>query len=380
MSEVTYRSAVEDERRDRRAGEPWTTYLPFPLQVVASTRERDTLSGRATQIAYRYHEGHYDAVNRQFQGFRRVEKIETGDDSRPDTLTVNHYRIAEERRPGNGPEATALNRLLHRSEVFALDGSPLEDRPLRVEEAEHALEVLDELPDGRSRVWVTVTRSIQRHVERTEDERAEEFAYQYDADGNVTHETRRAHGRRDGVAEPEHRVETDITYAVHPQQRVRDRVARTVRRDAAGVLLIEMHKRYDGPAFEGLPLGQVDRGLVSRELVWIGKAADFAATHGGRTPASLGFVEGTDADGDAAVFAPGDRSEYRLGGHADRRAQAGRLDDDPYARRQPPVPSEHDDARSARSPSRSTRGWARPHGWSTRAARSRRWATTRRAA
>ena len=55
--------------------------------------------------------------------------------------------------------------------------------------------------------------------------------------------------------------------------------------------------------------------MVSRELVWIGKAADFAATHGGRTPASLGFVEGTDADGDPAVFAPGDRSDVRLGGH-----------------------------------------------------------------
>ena len=309
-SEIEYRSSAEDERRDRRAGERWTTFLPFPVHVVAGTRERDVLSGRVSETRYRYHEGHFDAVERRFEGFRRVDRLEIGDDARPDALTVHHYRIGEERAPGAGREASALNRMLHRVEVFAPDA----DLPLRVEEAEHEVQVLDELPDGRSRVWVTLTRSVQRHIEGTGDERVEERAYEYGPDGNVSAETWRAHGHRGGVSEAEQLVRTETVYAVHTNGRIRDKPADIVRRDAAGTLLAQVQRRYDGPGFTGRALGQLTRGLVTRELVWVGKAAAFAAHNGARTPASLGYVELPDADGDPAVFAPSERSAYDAAG------------------------------------------------------------------
>ena len=49
----------------------WATNLPFPLAVVAGSRETDHVSGQVTETEYRYHEGHFQPRTRQFQGFRK---------------------------------------------------------------------------------------------------------------------------------------------------------------------------------------------------------------------------------------------------------------------------------------------------------------------
>ena len=40
VSQLHYRSAVKDYRRDQSEGRPWTTNFPFPYLVVARTGER----------------------------------------------------------------------------------------------------------------------------------------------------------------------------------------------------------------------------------------------------------------------------------------------------------------------------------------------------
>jgi len=170
LSEIHYRSAVQDARRDRDAGRAWQTFLPFPVTVVAATRERDVTTGQHAESRYDYHDGHFDPRSRQFQGFGRVEKREIGDASRSDSLTQFFFRMAQDRLPGNGPEHSALNRMLYRTELYGLDGSADQARPYHVEESEHGLTVLDELPDGRQRVWVTVTSTRQRKSVRMTSE------------------------------------------------------------------------------------------------------------------------------------------------------------------------------------------------------------------
>jgi RHS repeat-associated protein len=312
-SEINYRSAVEDYTRDRAEGNIWQTNFPFPYMVVAGTKERDTVTGHTCEISYRYHEGHFNSRARQFQGFRRADRIEKGDESRSDTLTVSHFLMAQEALPGNGPEHAALNGMLERTEVFSLDSSALQGRPYHVEMAEHSAKVLEQLPDGRSRTFVFVTAHRVEDRERTDDVRGEEKKYLYDGVGNVTKETVRGYGTLAGAAQPERVRVTDISYAAPAAaaaRRVIDKFSRSVTRDGNGVILAEKRCYYDGPAFQGLPLGQAERGLVSREEQLVLPEAAFNTHYAGMNKAALGYTNGSDADGAQAIFAAPKRHSY----------------------------------------------------------------------
>lgn len=63
--------------RDKQVGRPWTTRLPFPVQVVAGVETRDLIAGNRYGTRYAYHHGHYDGVEREFCGFGMVEQWDT---------------------------------------------------------------------------------------------------------------------------------------------------------------------------------------------------------------------------------------------------------------------------------------------------------------
>jgi RHS repeat-associated protein len=309
-SELSYRSAVDDYLRDRQQGIPWTTNFPFPYLVVARTRETDAVSGRVTEVEMRYHEGHFEPRTRQFQGFRKTERVEKGDASRPDTLFVYQFLMAQERQPGNGPEHAALNGMMSRAETYQLDGSAQQGRPFRVETCEHGLTVLNTTPDGRKRSFVFVTVHREEDKERGDDSRVEEKTYTYDAVGNVTREVHRGSGAKGGVAQPVRSRTTETTYAVAAGRYLLDKPSRVVIRDQAGQLVSEKRLYYDGPDFTGLLLGQAGRGLVTREEEWALAQADFDAHYAGMNQAELGYTSAPNADGIASVFATPRRQQY----------------------------------------------------------------------
>ncbi len=302
-SELTYRSAIDDYLRDADQGILWTTNLPFPLTVVASSREVDSVSGQETVVEYSYHEGHFASSTRQFQGFRRTDRLERGDESRPDTLTVSHFLMDQERVPGHGPEHVELNGMLARSEVFALDGTPDETRAYRVEESDYVLEPLPTAPRAaRPRAYVTVGARRTEDRERTDDLRGEETSYRYDANGDVVKVTTRGYGVRDGVAQPERVLVTEIEHATSATRHLVGLPARIVERDDAGAILRERRRYYDGPQFAGLPLGEADRGLLVREEQLVLAESEFAAHYEGMTAEELGYHTGPDADGTPSVL------------------------------------------------------------------------------
>jgi len=310
VSDIHYRSAVEDYERDRAAGELWHTHFPFPYLVVAGTSETDAVTGRHTEVEFRYHEAHFATRERQFQGFRRSERIEKGDATRPDTLTVSHFLMGQERLPGNGPDHAALNGMLRRTEIFGLDGSPDQSKPYRVEESDYAIQNLELVPDGRQRVFLHVTATRMFESERSADSRNEEKTYTYDAVGNVTREQHRGFGTRSGVPQPERSRVTEIAYAKSNTRWLVDRVSRVSVRDEANHLLTEVRRFYDGPDFTGLPFGQAARGLMTREEHLVLSKAEFDAHYAGMDAAALGFVNANDADGAPAVFAQASRFAY----------------------------------------------------------------------
>jgi RHS repeat-associated protein len=73
ITTVQYAASTKFYLQDKYTGRPWVTRLPFPVQVVEKTVTLDRLSGSRTTAAYKYHDGYYDPVEKQFRGFGYVE-------------------------------------------------------------------------------------------------------------------------------------------------------------------------------------------------------------------------------------------------------------------------------------------------------------------
>ncbi|MCB9230590.1 MAG: hypothetical protein H6581_02960 [Bacteroidia bacterium] len=70
---VNYASSVQFYLDDKQQGRPWLTRLPFPVQVMESAEILDHTTGYASFSRYRYHDGYFDPVEREFRGFGFVE-------------------------------------------------------------------------------------------------------------------------------------------------------------------------------------------------------------------------------------------------------------------------------------------------------------------
>ncbi|MFJ3779872.1 SpvB/TcaC N-terminal domain-containing protein [Streptomyces sp. NPDC090075] len=199
VTRVTYTSSTQEYLRD--AADPatrWRTTLPFPVHVVTGVEVADRISGGTLATRYRYRHGYWDGVEREFRGFALVEHLdtETFDGAvgagvpdghyAPPVLTRNWFHsgpVASD-EPGDWTELdlrheywqgdtpmlsrpaeqvaflaglardarrAALRTLRGqevRSEVYALDGSPLSDRPYTVTETLSG--VREEEADGGS--------------------------------------------------------------------------------------------------------------------------------------------------------------------------------------------------------------------------------------
>jgi len=60
--------------KDREAGRPWITRLPFPVHVVERVETYDHVSRNRFVTRYAYHHGYFDGVEREFRGFGMVEQ------------------------------------------------------------------------------------------------------------------------------------------------------------------------------------------------------------------------------------------------------------------------------------------------------------------
>lgn len=75
--QLSYRSSTWYYLRDKAAGRPWKTRLPFPVYVLAQVTVEEQLSGLRFSTSYDYRHGYYDPVDRAFRGFGLVEQRDT---------------------------------------------------------------------------------------------------------------------------------------------------------------------------------------------------------------------------------------------------------------------------------------------------------------
>jgi RHS repeat-associated protein len=136
VTTIEYSTSSAEAARDARAGQPWTTFLPLPVAVVSSLGTRVSTTGRSSLTTYRYHDGRYDGVLREFAGFGRVEQDEHGDASIPTLRTTTWFHNGVDPEQPTEPQTTALRHRrrairgrIYRQERHGLDGSPAQDMP-----------------------------------------------------------------------------------------------------------------------------------------------------------------------------------------------------------------------------------------------------------
>jgi RHS repeat-associated protein len=74
---IHYAPSTRFYLQDKRDGRPWITRLPFPVHVVERSEVYDHISRNRFVTRYVYHHGHFDGVEREFNGFGMVEQFDT---------------------------------------------------------------------------------------------------------------------------------------------------------------------------------------------------------------------------------------------------------------------------------------------------------------
>lgn len=77
-TKVEYASSVRFYLDDQSSPDTrWRSVLPFPVQVVAAVEVVDAISRGKLTTQYRYHQGYWDGIEREFRGFGLVEQLDT---------------------------------------------------------------------------------------------------------------------------------------------------------------------------------------------------------------------------------------------------------------------------------------------------------------
>ena len=73
-SEIAYRTTTAYAADARDAGNSWTHFAPFPMQVVASSTVDDGMGARYV-AEYEYRDAYYDGWEAEFRGFGEAKAV-----------------------------------------------------------------------------------------------------------------------------------------------------------------------------------------------------------------------------------------------------------------------------------------------------------------
>lgn len=383
VTQVKYRSSTEEYLRDQARPETrWRTPLPFPVQVVSQVVVIDELSRGRLTTEYRYHHGYWDGGEREYRGFGYVEALntETFEDYfdpfnnngsfasvepihySPPILTKSWFQLgpvgdefgeweavdhddeywpddapffAEERNELQGFLAEldqrrdrrdalrALRGTVLRTELYALDGSPLEGRPYTVTESAYGLREVapptDET-DLRRRIFFPHMRAQCTTQWERGDDPLTQIGYtdDYDEYGQprrqmqvacprgwrsfandarsgtdyLTTYTETRFAQRDDDVYMVDRAAGASSFYIYPlQDQAPPAVTVTQLRDQAfndsapRALIGQSFNFYDGEAFVGLPLGELGEfGALVRSETLVTTEAILAEAYRGDDP------------------------------------------------------------------------------------------------
>ena len=299
---IGFGTSISEQARDVAANRPWPTRVPNASILVTTIDSYVTLTGTASgglheRMVYRYHDGFYDGVERQFRGYESVERELVSDvmrDAQEPGLTVELFDV--------GRTEPALAGVLKTRTISALSGTTRV--PLREERVLYQLCPVAET--GTTAVkWpcqrATTTVLLERTPADAVTVRSEQ---EYDGYGNVTRATNLGvvnlgtpemprgcqacmasgtFGKACGdmcLGDESYSETTSIAPGADTGGRwMLSRASRSRSGSQAGMLNVETQTFYDGPAFVGLAAGQLTLGAVTRVARRTGMGArDFIET------------------------------------------------------------------------------------------------------
>src|SRR4029453_10645439 len=98
---IGYAPSTQFALDDAAAGHAWTNIMPNPVTVVASVTNLDSL-GHSYITKFHYHEGYYDATEKQFRGFARVEEESGGEPTAPTLITRSYFNMGRDHEAMKG--------------------------------------------------------------------------------------------------------------------------------------------------------------------------------------------------------------------------------------------------------------------------------------
>lgn len=245
LTPIEYAPSTREYLRDQDSQlTRWRTPLPFPVQVVVRVEVIDELSQGKLTTEYRYHHGYWDGAEREFRGFGMVEQLDTesfatyntaglhtdtsftavdrqsfsaptltktwfhqgpvgeefGDWTEQDytqdywqgdpqmlehTAVVNIFLKTLPKRRMKRDALRTLRGSKLRSELYTLDGSPLQNHPYTVMEFAYGLREEDALTDPnvtRNRIFFPFATAERTTQWERGDDPMTQFSYTSDYD------------------------------------------------------------------------------------------------------------------------------------------------------------------------------------------------------
>ncbi|MEJ2418102.1 MAG: toxin TcdB middle/N-terminal domain-containing protein, partial [Exilibacterium sp.] len=262
---IHYQSSAQQAQQALTENRAWDSHLPFPLQTVSRIEEIDEVSGAHTERSIRYRNGLFDGRRRQFLGFEQVAVFERGDANTPSSETISWFYQG---RNGLSTGATVqelatLAGRLFRVEVWdrgRVGISTYKPRLMRQEQNDYQVKQLALSAHNKPILFAHLSRTQVDNLEGQASGATVQTHFQYDNAGNIT----RREEQWDDGAGMQQRV-GEFRYSAELSTNVIKNLPLEYREyDTAGQLLRLRRYYYDGPAFAGLPLGQVVEGNLSR--------------------------------------------------------------------------------------------------------------------
>ena len=288
ITEIEYKPSTQHAVEAASRGTPWQSALPFPVQTVSGIVQRDTISGTVTSRTIRYYDGFFDGHEREFRGFGRAEVIEDGAADSPSTMTVSYFHQG---RRGVTPGATredraALKGRLYRMEVFGPAGDGTLNVPFRREDDEYEVKQLAVGINGRRIIFPKIKSAHVFSHQGQPASLADKTEVTYDDLGNII-----LKDQTWDAGAGQQRVISHFRYSADTASWILNLPVELVETDGSGTLLRQHRYFYDGPAFTGLPLGEVTKGNLSRREELVLTEARASAVYNAQAPdfAALGY-------------------------------------------------------------------------------------------
>lgn len=269
---VGYVSSALYSLADAAAGRSWPDPIPFPVQVIGSMTNLDSL-GHEYVTRFQYHDAYYDPVEKQFRGFARAEQVSVGDPSAPTLVSRSYFDTGRTYESLKG-KVLRLTTETEDGRVFT-DSSTAWTVPPRV---------LMTGTNGQTVNYAAAIGSTNLVLELGQGTpRRQESETDYDQFGNPIRAANYGIVENgDRTAFDDERI-TITEYAVNTNAWIIRAPKRTLVQDENGAAIARSESFYDDETFSGNNFGIVTVGNLTLRRDWINPSNATAFVRSART-------------------------------------------------------------------------------------------------